>query len=338
MLIYVFFGGMRGTAWANTFQTLVFMVLGIVTFFVIANALGTGDGLIAKMQSISAKVDVSKTTRAEMSKSEFVSYLLIPLSVGMFPHLFQHWLTAKSANAFKLSVVAHPLCIMLVWVPCVLLGIWATTDVAQAAIPPLAKFTAADQNKVLPFLADRLSGKWLGAFLSAGVLAAIMSSLDSQFLCVGTMFTNDIAKRFASGGQMSDRATVLVTRLFIVAVVLLTYSVSMMQLGDVFSLGVWCFSGFSSLFPLIFASLYWKRLTKFGAYACVVAAAGTWLALFVHGVNSGDLDFQLAIPIGSEPLEVMPVTAMLLASTVAVIVGSLVSKPLPEATIRKFFA
>ena len=30
----------------------------------------------------------------------FVTYLFIPLSVGMFPHLFQHWLTAKSAKSF----------------------------------------------------------------------------------------------------------------------------------------------------------------------------------------------------------------------------------------------
>src|SRR5690606_22138332 len=39
VLIYVFFGGMRGTAWANTFQTIVFMVLGIVTFYLIATNL-----------------------------------------------------------------------------------------------------------------------------------------------------------------------------------------------------------------------------------------------------------------------------------------------------------
>ena len=40
VLTYVFFGGMRGTAWANAFQTIIFMVLGVVTFYVIANQLG----------------------------------------------------------------------------------------------------------------------------------------------------------------------------------------------------------------------------------------------------------------------------------------------------------
>jgi len=39
-IVYVFLGGVRGTAWANTLQTVVFIVLGIVTFAVIANRLG----------------------------------------------------------------------------------------------------------------------------------------------------------------------------------------------------------------------------------------------------------------------------------------------------------
>ena len=42
VLVYVFLGGMRGTAWANAFQTTVFMVLGVITFLVIARQLGGG--------------------------------------------------------------------------------------------------------------------------------------------------------------------------------------------------------------------------------------------------------------------------------------------------------
>ncbi|MCP3695159.1 MAG: hypothetical protein GY917_23380, partial [Planctomycetaceae bacterium] len=40
VLIYVFFGGMRGTAMANTAQTIVFMILGLITFVVISSKLG----------------------------------------------------------------------------------------------------------------------------------------------------------------------------------------------------------------------------------------------------------------------------------------------------------
>ena len=165
-----------------------------------------------------------------------------------------------------------------------------------------------------------------------------MSSLDSQFLCMGTMFTNDIAKRYFTKGEMTDKQTVFWTRTFIILVVAVTYGFSLLDPRSVFNLGVWCFSGFASLFPLIFAALYWRGLTKFGAYACIVAAAGTWAYLFVQALGEKNLgEYLLQIPIGGVTYDLMPVTGMILASTIALIVGSLVSPKLPEETVRKFF-
>lgn len=342
VLVYVFFGGMRGTAWANTFQTLAFMVLGVVTFFVIASGLGDGTP-VENMRAASAAVDSKWATRSDTSASVFLTYMFIPLSVGMFPHLFQHWLTARSANSFKLSVVAHPIFIMLVWVPCIMLGIWATTDIAMAIVKPLANLSHSEpgaQNKVLPMLVKGLSGEVLGGFLSAGVLAAIMSSLDSQFLCLGTMFTNDIAKRYFTKGEMTDIQTVFWTRTFIIIVVAVTYGFSLLDPRGVFGLGIWCFSGFSSLFPLIFASLYWRRLTWAGAYACILAAGGSWGWMFYSAVNSGRplSDYLLELPLGSTTYELMPVTGMILASSVAMIAVSLVTKAPDEAHLKRFFS
>ncbi len=177
VLCYVFFGGMRGTAWANAFQTLVFMVLGVVAFCVIASRLGGEETLLANLQKLGEAIPKEKATRVDMSKTKFFTYLFIPLSVGMFPHLFQHWLTAKSADSFKLPIVMHPIFIMIVWVPCVLIGVWATTEYVK--IPPPVQ---ANPNIVLPFLVKIKAGPVLGGFLTAGILAAVMSSLDSQFL------------------------------------------------------------------------------------------------------------------------------------------------------------
>ncbi len=71
VLIYVFFGGMRGTAWANAFQTIVFMVLGVVTFVLIANKLGGGQNLMESLSAVSKKVSPEFTTRGGMSKTLF---------------------------------------------------------------------------------------------------------------------------------------------------------------------------------------------------------------------------------------------------------------------------
>jgi len=332
VLIYVFFGGMRGTAWANAFQTIVFMALGVVTFVVIANRLGEQDSLLANLREIPKHVPYDKLTRAEIPKLKFFTYMLVPLSVGMFPHLFQHWLTARSARSFKLPVVAHPIFIMIVWVPCVLIGTWAASDLLQ--IPPPVR---ANPNIILPFMVKRLAGPVLGGFLTAGILAAIMSSLDSQFLCLGTMFSTDIVTHYASKNRFSDRGQVLLTRGFIVAIVALTYFFSLFEPRQVFTLGVWCFSGFSSLFPLVFAALYWKRLTKAGAYASVLAAIGTWGYLFYQSGFAHNESYALQLTLGDATYEMMPVVGMFSSSLVALVVVSLVTTAPSEKTLEKFF-
>ncbi len=108
VLVYVFFGGMRGTAWANAFQTCFFMVLGVLTFYVIAMKLGGTDSLLENMRTASQAVGEEKLVRSHIPKMMFFTYMLIPLSVGMFPHLFQHWLTAKSAEQFQAAGSGSP--------------------------------------------------------------------------------------------------------------------------------------------------------------------------------------------------------------------------------------
>ena len=334
VLVYVFFGGMRGTAWANAFQTSFFMLLGVVTFYVLARQLGgvEGGGLLENMTAASEKVPRERLVReGTFDRLPFATYFFIPLSVGMFPHLFQHWLTAKSAGSFKLSVVMHPAFISIVWVPCVLLGVWAS---AKGAVPPpFLEDPSESANKVLGFLVGKASPV-LGGFLAAGVLAAIMSSLDSQFLCIGTMFTEDIAVHYGGKDRFTDRQVVVIARSFIIAIVAVTYGLSLLDPPGVFDLGIWCFSGFASLFPLAFAAVYWPRLTRAGAYAGVIAAFGTWLTLFVMADFAKNEEFLLSLPGG---YEVMPVTGMIAASTVAMVAVSLATKPPSEATLAKFF-
>jgi len=246
--------------------------------------------------------------------------LFIPLSVGMFPHLFQHWLTAKSAKSFRLTVIAHPLCIMIVWVPCVLVGAWAS-GVLPPGIPPPA---------VLSAMLNLLVGDpILIGLLTAGILAAIMSSLDSQFLCLGTIFTNDIVIHRAGKEKYSDKQIISIARIFIVCIVGLTYFLAMLAKdANVFDLAIWCFSGFSALFPLVFAALYWKRATKQGAVASVLAAVLTWFYYFHLSGYGGE---YLVGP------GVVPAAICFLASSVAMVLVSLLTEPPPSETLAKFF-
>ncbi|MCM8539308.1 MAG: sodium:solute symporter family protein [Lentisphaeraceae bacterium] len=319
VLVYVFFGGMRGTTWANAMQTLVFIITGIIAFYMISEHLG---GMQAASEAVLNSDHAGHLSRDEHFKhSEFFSYLLIPLSVGMFPHLFQHWLTAKSAKSFKLSVGLHPICIMLVWVPCVLIGIWSVTQLASDTKTTL----------ILPIMIKKLGSPYMAGILGAGILAAIMSSLDSQFMCVGTMFTNDFLFSIKDESKFTDKQKIWAGRTFIVLIVVITWGLAQISPPQVFRLAVWCFSGFAALFPIVFAALYWKRATKVGAMASLIVTSVMWCILFFRAASTGfSHDSQLI-------LGVMPVTFMFLASAIAMFIGSMLSKPPSDETVQMFF-
>ena len=380
VLTYVFLGGSRGAAFANAFQTLVFMGMGMIAFYFIVQSLGgleqagkvamrvnekgdvvqdyryepeaggllenTPPKIVGKVHNFS-KADLTsthphlarETVRAEFKKKNpktgellsfereigmpfitFVTYLFIPLSVGMFPHLFQHWLTARNARAFKLTVVAHPICIMIVWVPCVLIGSWASGLLAPGIPPPA----------VLSAMLNLLVGDpLLTGLLTAGVLAAIMSSLDSQFLCLGTIFTNDIVVYRAGENKLSDSQKLRIARSFIVIIVALTYLFAMaLKNANVFDLAIWCFSGFAALFPLVFAALYWKRATKAGAIACVLSALFSWLYFFHKSGYGGEYFIGPGI---------VPAAVCFLVSSTAMIGVSLLSRAPSSSTLERFF-
>jgi SSS family solute:Na+ symporter len=332
VLVYVFGGGLRSTAWANALQTCVFMALGVITFIVISAKLG---GLAAASEMIAQKrpdllvrgpVDAGHP--GHISHLRFLTYVFIPLSVAMFPHLFQHWMTAKNARAFRPMVILHPLFIMIVWVPCVLLGVWAAGDFAGKAIIP--EGVAQNPNAVLGFMVQKLTNPFLAGLLTIGILAAIMSSLDSQFLCLGSMFTHDIVLHHFGEDRFNDRQRILLGRLFVFGMIVVAYLFSLAEPRSVFTLAVWCFSGFASLFPLVFSSLYWRRVTKAGAIASVLTAVVVWMLLFWASEWGANRTYLF--------LGMMPVTTIFAASSVALVAVSLVSRPPSAKTVERYFS
>ncbi len=318
VLFYVFFGGMRATAWANTMQTIVFMVMGLIAFYVITDALG---GPVEASKKLLANEGKNSVMAREglIGKWQFLTYCFIPLSVGMFPHLFQHWLTAKKASNFKLTVVAHPICILITWVPCVLLGMWAFGILPDGTNP----------NAVLGMMVARYSGEVLAGLIGAGVLAAIMSSMDSQFLCLSSLFTNDIVSHHLGKDKISDEKKILLGRGFVVLIVLVCYLIGLSNTQSVFDLGIWCFTGFAGLFPILVAALYWKRSNKQGAIAGVLTLAVLETAGYLLSLSAHEGEFLI--------LGMMPVAFIVTITTAVMVLVTLLTPPPDEALVEKFF-
>ncbi len=316
IFIYVVQGGMRSTAWANAFQTMVFMSVAAIAFLVIVREYG---GLEAAMRALGERPDLLIIEKTPRQLGRMISYLLIPLSAGVFPHLFANWLSARSARTFRPTIALYPICLVLVWVPSVVLGVVGNIDFP----PPI-------EGPILVHLILRHSGGLLAGLLAAGVFAVIMGSLDNQAFAAGTLFTQDIVRHYGFQDRLSERGQVLTGRLFVAALLAVALLVSLATSRSIFDLGVWSLSGFAALFPVVVASLYWRRSTAAGVLASITTVAVLWIAFFL-----GSLGSRGEYTVGDTGL--LPVVFLFSGAVISLVAVSLVSSPPPDTVLDRFF-
>ena len=92
-----------GTAWVNTFQTVLFLLFGAVALIVIGAGMG---GFRSAAQSmLTSPAFAPLLTRERISPLYFFSYTFIPLSAIAFPHILIFCLTARKMGQFKKTVI-----------------------------------------------------------------------------------------------------------------------------------------------------------------------------------------------------------------------------------------
>jgi len=132
-----------------------------------------------------------------------------------------------------------------------------------------------DSEKIFITLSQLLFNPWIAGFLLAAILAAIMSTVDSQLLVSSSVLTRDLyhaSLRPAAG----DRELVWVGRATVIMIALIAWYLSTDRDATVLSLVAYAWAGFGAAFgPLIILSLYHKGITKRGAIAGMVAGSVT---------------------------------------------------------------
>jgi SSS family solute:Na+ symporter len=355
---YVFFGGMRGTAWVNTFQTILFLSFGAIAVTVIARGLG---GFSRAMEDLLASPTTSALlTRERVSPLYFFSYTFIPLSSLAFPHIGIFCLTAKRLSHFRRTVVLYPICMLAIWLPSVFLGVAANkaVDLPSIRTKVEARATLATQgpsltpdrraelraaasgDDVILKLVEGYAPLWLASLLGAAVMAAVMAS-DSQILALSTMFTEDVFAFYGGQSRFGPAVQVQTGRLFVIVLTVAAYGIALTAPQSIFDIASqYAFAGYSALSPLLVAALFWKKSTKWGALAVAL-----WTAAAVLGVavlqsvvpapppgaavavwTVGGVDVISRIAAGTTVFGLLPVVPMTIGSALLMYIVSLATR------------
>ena len=156
--------------------------------------------------------------------------------------------------------------------------------------------------------------------LVTAVIAAVMSTADSQLLLASAVATDDLPILKKIAYELAANARVWLGRLLLVVIGCIGAVISILYPESIFNLVSYAWGGMGAAFgPITILSLYWRRFNYWGAIASVIAGtvtASVWA--YLSGGPSGIWDIQPATP------------GFLIASAVAIVVSLLTPKPSRE--------
>jgi len=242
---------------------------------------------------------------------------LLAWGLGYFgqPHILARFMALRSE-----SDVPRATLIGMVWMILALIGAVATgyMGIAYFADSPLE-----NSETVLIELIRALFNPWVAGVLMAAILAAIMSTIDSQLLVSASALTNDFYKGMIRPNA-TDSELVWISRGAVAGISVLALLLALDPEAGVLDLVSYAWGGFGAAFgPLIILSLYWPRTTRNGALAGMVVGAAT--VIIWKQMSGGLFDVYELLP-------------GFMFAGVAIVVASLLDKQPSDQIAKEFQA
>lgn len=314
VMSYTMFGGFLAVSWTDLLQGLMMAVtLAIVPLW----AMGELGGVNATFSSIN-DLNPNLLTWFSDAEGKALSALGIISAVawglGYFgqPHILARFAAIKShkqiPTARRIAVIWSGLTLVCA----MLIGLIGTVFI---------KGDLGDGETIFMFMVNALFHPLIAGILLSAILAAIMSTADSQLLVSSSALTEDFYKSLFRK-DASEKELVKVGRLTVVFIAFAAMLLALNENSTVLDLVSYAWAGFGGTFgPVLLLSLFWKRSTALGAMAGIVVGGVT----VVSWANMGGGIFEL--------YEIVP--GFILAG-IAMIVMSLIS-PEPSEEVQQEF-
>ncbi|MBD3653113.1 sodium/proline symporter PutP [Kangiella sp.] len=300
IISYTFLGGFLAVSWTDFFQGLIIMTALIVAPIV----------LLVEYNGMSGIIDATREIKPDaLSFTDGLTTIgLISLAawgLGYFgqPHILARFMAVKSVNtvpqARRIGMGWMIICVLgAVFIGFAGIAFFGGDFNAKAYVLLTAEDVAVlnterGSEKVFLLLTQALFNPWLAGFLLAAILAAVMSTIDSQLLAVSSSVTEDVYKPYIRPGA-SEKELVWVNRFVVILVAGIGITVAIFERDSVLDLVGQAWAGFGASFgPVIIFSLLWQRMTRHAALAGIVTGAVTVLVWDWLGNNTEIALFDL---------------------------------------------
>lgn len=338
ILVYTFMGGFKAVCVTDLVQGFL-MLAAILSVPIVAYAILSINGGLnnALMEQGVANPDnflnpFKNADGSPITPVTVISNLGWALGYFGMPHILIRFMAIKSHKEVKKSRV-----IAIIWVILSLAAACFIGIIARGFLP----FSEAESETsfirlIQSVFSNNLLLVFIGGIFLCGILAAIMSTADSQLLVTASAISEDMYKGVINK-KSSEKSALLVGRIAVVAVAVIAFVIALDPGSSIMGLVANAWAGFGAAFgPVILLSLFWKRANLPGAAAAVITGAATVIVWDYVPIGSEIINGEtITQTIGSTTGLYSLVVGFALALIVMVVVSLLTKKPSDEI-LREF--
>lgn len=330
IVAYTTIGGFLAASTTDFVQSII-MTVALITVLgfgtsvaggfnaVMENARSMGDYL-----SLTSTFNVATRESGAFGPLAIVSTLAWGLGYFGMPHILLRFMAIEDAKKLKLSRRIASIWVVISMGVAILIGIIGYGMTSAGAVELLD--TSGTAETIIVKIAGLLAEN--GAFAAlvagvilAGILAATMSTADSQLLAAASSVSQNIIAPFAKK-EFSAKTNMLIARITVIAISAVAIVLASDPNASVFRVVSFAWAGFGAAFgPVVLFSLFWKRTTLAGALSGMITG-GAMVFIWKYGIAK--LGGVFAI------YELLP--AFLAACLVIVLVSLLTKAPVKEIT------
>lgn len=265
VLMYVYFSGVMGVGWTNTFQGIFMMIiawfLGLYLPYKLFGGVGEMFIQIAQSPDVSKAMLQAPGLNASGDPWNWWGYssavLVSAVGFSVWPHLFMRAFAADSDRTMKLTAVLYPT-FQLFLIPILIIGF--------TAILVYPNITPADS--ILPYVLTQLDlPVIIIGLVCAGTLAASMSSGDAILHSAASIGVRDGLSHILPQRYQTDKKERHLIRILVIVISLVAYYFAVISDIPIVNLLLGSYGGVAQIFPLVFCMFYWKRANGYGAVA-----------------------------------------------------------------------
>ena len=215
------------------------------------------------------------------------------------PHILVRFMAIRDKNEITLSRRIASVWVFISMGVAILIGIIGMSVSKNGVIPVLI---GNDSERLIVYLSNVLAQNGLffamvSGIILAGILAATMSTADSQLLCAASSFSENILQGVLKI-KIDDKKTLVAARVTILVMIIIAILFAKNPDSNIFGIVSFAWAGFGATFgPAILLSLYWKRSNYQGIAAGIIAGAITiFIWKFIVRPMGGALNIYELLP------------------------------------------